>query len=150
MKKIFVLAMVIALILTACGQVKTNIPNTKDAKAAQAIIENWISANKANDVDKLMSLYADNIVWMDYGLNDGPFNKADLDVMNRMSTGEIKSKLESYLLTPDGRFAVAQLNLSMKATSTGKWVSTPAVAVLEFKDGKIVNETWYYDGELYR
>jgi ketosteroid isomerase-like protein len=62
----------------------------------------------------------------------------------------LNQNFESYLLTPDGRFAVAQSNLSMKATSTGKWVSTPAAAVLELKDGKIVNETWYYDGELYR
>lgn len=151
MRKISVITIIFAILLSACGQVKTSVPNTPQAKASQAILEEYISTNAAHDPDKLLSLYADDVVWMDYGMNDGPWDKADLDyyIGSGLSQDEIKVQFESYVMTPDGRFAAAQVRLSMKAASTGKWVTVPSSVVLEFKDGKIISETWYYDGNAY-
>ena len=149
MKKIVLITLVFASLLTACGQAKAIVP-TKEQKASQAILEQYFSSDKAGDIDKHMSLYADNIVWMDYGLNDGPYDKKGLDAMRRMSTSGVKEKGQSYFITPDGRFAVIQMELTMQSTFSSKWVTAPATGVLEFKDGKIVNESWYYDGEVYR
>lgn len=141
---------VFALLLSSCSQVTTTIPNTKEAKQAQIIMEQYLSANRSANIDQVMSLYADNVVWMDHGMDTGPFNKADLDALNRMSVKEVKENALSYLLTPDGRFAVLQTNLTMPNVTGNKTVTTLAIGVLEFKDGKIINETWYYDGEVYK
>jgi ketosteroid isomerase-like protein len=75
------------LTFSACGQgtaqVIAIVPNFKAAGATQAILEAYFSAYQFHDVDKMMSFYADNVVWMDYGMNDGPYGKSDVDSMNR-------------------------------------------------------------------
>jgi ketosteroid isomerase-like protein len=151
MKKVFILALIVAIILSACGSVKANVPSTSDAKLTQAILEKYISAYQTFDSDKLMSFYADNITWMDYGCKDGPYDKANLDLLVHQWLGqrEIKVKFESYLLTADSSFAVVQGDLTMKNITTHKWISTQAIVILELISGKIVNESWYYNCYIY-
>jgi ketosteroid isomerase-like protein len=151
MKKILAFALVITVFLSACGHIKADVADTPEAKATQVLVQQYIKANMMYDADLLMSLYADNVVWMDYGLYDGPFNKATIDFYTRESFGrkDMKAKMKSYIVTEDGRFAVLQTTFSMQAASNNKWASTPAIAILEFKDGKIANETWYYNRAVF-
>jgi ketosteroid isomerase-like protein len=147
MKKILALIIMVPLVLSACHQVKADVPDNEVAKATQAIVEQWIAGNEASDADALLSLYSDDIVWMDYGYNDGPYHKAVLTgaVHEWLDVKMLKVEVKSYIITWDGHFAVIQAIYSEKDGMTGKWVSTSAVAILEFKDGKIIKETWYYN-----
>jgi len=153
MKKLCILSVVIIILLSACtkGAVKSDVPDTTAAKATQAIVQQYIAANQDQDADLLISLYSDELVWMDYGLNDGPSGKGNISfaIREAMGTGYYEVQFKSYLVTPDGRFAVLQGTYSQAAKSTGKWIYVPAYVVLEFKDSLIVTETWYYDGSVF-
>jgi len=98
-----------------------------------------------------LSLYSDDITWMDYGYNDGPYHKVVLigAVHEWFASEALKVEVKSYIVTLDGRFAVVNAIYSEKNGLTGKWNSTQAVAILEFKDGKIVKETWYYNTSVF-
>ena len=150
MNKAISVTMFLALLLTACGQVKADVPDTTDAKATQIIVEEYILANNTHDDARQLSLFADDYTFVDNGLNE-TLTKGELEYYIKESQGEevIRSKFESYLVTSDGHFAVLETTLSMKAFSTGKWVRTHATAILKIQDGKIVNETWYYNGTVF-
>ena len=49
------------------------------------------------------------------------------------------------MMTSDGRFAVLNVEYSEISPLSGDWVAAPCVVVLEFEDGQIINETWYYN-----
>jgi len=138
----------LVFVLAGCGQVKADVPDTPEALATQALVEKYITATLNKDADNLMALYADDVFWMDYGGNWGPVTKGNLDHAMRYWDSEQDSniKFETYMITPDGRFAVINDIESGVATLSGKKVSTPRVGILEFKDGKIISETWYYNG----
>jgi ketosteroid isomerase-like protein len=137
------------LFLSACGTkgMKTDVPDNPEGKATQTIVEQYITAYKGNDAASLISLYSDDLVWMDYGFNDGPYGKSGIsvDIRQGMNTKYYTVKIDSYVVTVDGRFAVLQGKYSQPNKSTGKWTSVPGYAVLEFKDGKIIAESWYYN-----
>jgi ketosteroid isomerase-like protein len=141
----------IALLLTSCQQVEADVPDNPEAHATQSLVEKFIETNINYDAEGLMSLYADDLFWMDYGGNDGPLNKGNLDyaVHETMSSEDYEIEFESYIVTPDGRFAVLQAFYSQLAALSGKMATVPAVAVLEFEDGKIISEIWYYNGDTF-
>jgi ketosteroid isomerase-like protein len=154
MKRKWFLLIVFLLVLTACGQtrVKVDIPDTIEAKATQVIVEKFINANKDYDADLLISLFHNDYVSMDYGMNVGPWTKGNISFYIKEAMADpdsFKVRIDTYTITPDGRFAVLQGAYSQAAKSTGKWATAPAYAVLEFKDGKIIAETWYYNGEVF-
>jgi len=149
MKKLRFATIFVTLLLTACakGGVKMDVPENPEGKATQAIVEQYITAYKNNDADLLTSLYSDKLVWMDYGFNDGPYGKSGIstDIRQGMSTKYYTVNIDSYIVTIDGRFAVLQGEYEQPNKSTAKWTSVPGYAVLEFRDGKIISETWYYN-----
>ena len=151
MKKTLVYGIMFALALSACRGIKVDVPDNDAAKATQAVVEEWMAAYQAYDSEGLLSLYAENITWMDYGYNDGPYQKVVLKgaVHEWFASEALKVEVKSFLVTLDGHFAVVNAIYSEKNGLTGKWNSTQAVAILEFKDGKIVNETWYYNTSVF-
>jgi ABC-type Fe3+-hydroxamate transport system substrate-binding protein len=154
MKRLFLFSILFILLLTTCGQLKgkADVPGTTEAKATQVIVDQYIKANETYNADLLISLLHDDYTFMDYGLGDGPWGKDDISFYIQESMAEPDSfqvKIDTYVITPDGRFAVLQGTYSQAATLTGKRETAPAYAVLEFKDGKIVAETWYYNGEVF-
>ncbi len=48
-------------------------------------------------------------------------------------------------MTSDGKYAVVEGVFSEISALTGKWVEAPFVLVLEFKNGLITSEEWYYN-----
>jgi ketosteroid isomerase-like protein len=155
MKKVIII-MLVVMFLSACGSTsrgttKADVPDNAEAQATKSIVEKFISAYKSYDAEGLMSLYSDELIWMDYGLNDGPFDKDIYNflVKSSMSSKDLKVEIESYIVTPDGRFAVLDTLFSMAAPPSGEWASVRAYAVLEILSDKIVAETWYYNGSIY-
>ena len=151
MKRVVVFAVVVTMFLSACGQIKADVPDDPDAKATQLLVEEYIATNLNYDADGLMALYGDDLFWMDYGGNDGPLTRENLDyfVHETMAARDFEYKFSSYTITPGGRFAVIQTDYSQAAASLDKKVWAMCIAVLEFKDGKIISETWYYDGSVF-
>ena len=138
---------VIAILLAACGQIKVDLPDTVEAQAAQVLVEAYITTNVEYDAEGLLALYADDIFWMDYGGDDGPLAKGDLNyiVPGIMAAEEFEIEFFSYLVTSDGKYAVVEGNYSEISALTGKWVEAPFVLVLEIRDNLIVREEWYYN-----
>ena len=123
------------MLLTTCGTsgVKTDVPDNPEGKATQSIVEQYITAYKNNDAASLTSLYSDGLVWMDYGFNDGPSGKSGVSatIHEGLSTKYYTVRIDSYIVTIDGRFAVLQGEYSQPNKSTGKWTSVPGYVVLE-------------------
>lgn len=147
MKKTWVLLVFSVLLLSACSWLKSDVPDTAPAKATQVIVEKFIAANSKYDPDTLVSLYSPDILWMDNGDMYGPlhFDQLEWMIRNDYSPDQMTLSFRSYLVSFDGRYSVVEGTFSTKNKTTGKWVSMPAVAVMEFKDGKIYRETWYYN-----
>lgn len=153
MKKYLCVTILVIFLLTACAQggIKAHVPDTSEGLATQIIVEQFITAYKSDDADLLISLFHEDYSFMDYGLGDGPVGKGPISyaIKEAMSTHYYEVDFNSYLVTPEGRFAVTQGSYAQAAKSTGKWITVPAYAVLEFKDCKVLAETWYYDGSVF-
>jgi hypothetical protein len=137
----------------ACSQTDeaANVADNPESLASQAIVEQYIEANEEYDIALYSSLLHDEIVFMDYGLGDGPFGKTILSAFAREAMAEpdtYKTKFGDYTITSDGRFAVIEATYSEPTRDGGKWVNAPGYVVLEIKDGKIVAETWYFNGDV--
>ena len=144
---IIALIVLMSLFLAACGGIKTDVPDTPEAQATQELVEKYITTNVEYDAEGLLALYADDIFWMDYGGDDGPLDKGDLEMLvpGIMAAEEFTIEFSSYLVTSDGRFAVVEGVYSEISPLTGKWVEAPFVLVLEIRDNLIVREEWYYN-----
>ncbi|MCL4875123.1 MAG: nuclear transport factor 2 family protein [Anaerolineae bacterium] len=158
MKRLSLLAIFFVFTLSACGGVKTTSPNSPDAqasqftvpdnpnaKASQAIVENWIVAYQTSEAEALLSLWSDDITWS--ACTNSPcaaYYLADLKhyVPRDFKNPEFKVEIQSYLITTSGKYAIVQALYA--DPMVGLRTPTPAVAILEFKDGKISKETWYW------
>src|SRR4030042_4215221 len=147
--KTFLFAFVLfTLFLSACNpsNVNAEVPNPSEAKAAQAMVDQFSKAYSTYDADLLISLLHDDYIFMDYGLGDGPITKGNIIYFIKEAMADPESsgfQVDSYIITPDGRFAVLNGPFALKSKSTGKLVETPSYSVLEFRDGMIIAETWY-------
>jgi hypothetical protein len=167
MKKMSLFIMLFALMLSACAGVKATAPNTPeaqvsqptmenkeveatvpdtpDAKAAQAVVEKWIAAYQTSDADALLSIWSDDIAWT--ACADSPcasYHLGELKyyVPRDFKNPKFKVEVQSYLITTSGDFAIVQTLYT--DPRVGLQTPTPAVAILEFEDGKILNEKWYW------
>jgi ketosteroid isomerase-like protein len=146
MKKLFLVILLFTLTLSACGGVKSSVPNDPYAKESQAIVEKWIAAFHNLDAQALLSLYSNDVTFWDCGLNINcdVGRLVDLQGVVPLAFKEqgFNVEAQSYMVTGFGRFAVLQVMYA--DPMGGQKTSTPATVILEFKDGKILNETWYY------
>ncbi len=112
--------------------------------STESILQEWIAAYASqNDPDKFISLFSEDAEWVDWGepmfKDSGPWTIRDMEEVIRSSAHTFAVEVTSYFISPDGRFAAVEGNL----TDHGKTV--PAAAILEFKDGKIHKESWYHE-----
>jgi hypothetical protein len=144
MKKLFLVTLLFALTLSACGGGKAMVPNDPYAKETQVIAEKWIAAFHNRDGAALLSLYSNDLTWRDCGFNVNCDVERLVDLQGlypgTLKDNSLKVEAQSYMVTNFGRFAVLQVMFE----DSGWTTSTPATVILEIKDGKILNETWYY------
>ena len=146
MKKLFLLTFVLVFVLTGCGGVMARVPDDPYAKESQAIVQKWIAAYHDLDAEALLSLYSNDVTWRDCGLNINCDVERLVDLQGVVPPSfkekGFKVEAQSYMVTEFGRFAV--LHVMYAEPEGGPTTSTPTTVILEFKDGKILNETWYY------
>ncbi len=146
MKKLFLLALVLVFVLSACGGVKATVGDDAYARQTQAIVEKWITAHQNRDANALVLLYSP-----DYTLRDCSLMPCDVETtlanMKEGSAGyfddpNFKMNVKSYFVTAFGQYAIIQLTYENKTEHI--MTPTPLTIILEIKNGLILNETMYY------
>jgi ketosteroid isomerase-like protein len=146
MKRSCVLLILAGLILVACAGLGTNSAAAQVSEA-QALATKYKTAYETKDADMYLSLFNDDSVFTDYGMKDGPISMSSLksDVYDVFKEEAFSFKVKSHFVSSDGQYASVRGDFSYHG-NTGSIVTVPATTILEFKSGKIVSETWYYDG----
>jgi hypothetical protein len=111
MNRVIYSLIIITMLISACGQImgKADVPDTTEAKATQIIVEQYINAIKTTNADLKVSLLHDDFIFLDHGLDDGPWAKDDFSyyVHEEMANPDSsKTRIDKYIVTPDGRFVV--------------------------------------------
>lgn len=138
MKRLVLFVALLLLMLSACG-------GGKQVSDAEDMMQDWKVALESLDLEKTMSVYADDIVWDDAAANDHLTNKSDVMGMYRWfyALTDVKMNVTSSFVSGDGKWASAEWMWS--GTEGARDYSIQGVSVLEIRDGKIVRETIYYN-----
>jgi len=159
------LVAVAALALGACGGSSTtsstaaSVSTTpSDASAAaqvarteavvKALTTTWNTAWSANrSRDALSSFFADDVMYYDATIV-GVFTKSDLDAMVQDPTWwkSFQLHLDSFFVSPDGRFAATLGRIALRDDS-GHLPWQPGASVMAFANDKVVWNYDYYGGE---
>jgi len=145
MKPFFAVVVAAACLLAGCGQ-----PG-ESAAQTEALVREWVSAYEAKDADRFIALYADDIYYADWAI--GAFIEGkdgwSSGVRSTFPEAAFAFKATSSFVSADGRFATVEGSYSDN-DNEGRVVTVPMASVLEFRDGKIVKETDYYDAGAFR
>ncbi len=158
MKKLILVTLYLTLILSACSGAKSTLPGVKPtdvkvkatvanddgARATQAIVEKWVSALQNRDANLFLSLYSDNVTWKMCSAKCSAFKLFDLKIYvpSDFSRPTVQMNNLSYTVLNNGVYAIVQ-GVYQDIGGDAK-EPTPLTDILEFEDGKIINETWYY------
>jgi ketosteroid isomerase-like protein len=121
---------------------------------AESIAQQYASAFEERDVDKYFLLHSDDALYVDNGIGyDSKPAKVRLYVQELQAlfryVDSFQVKMTSHFISTDGRFVVLQGTYSDWGKS-GFPTTVPIVIVVEIREGKIVQETAYYDGSPFR
>jgi outer membrane lipoprotein-sorting protein len=154
MKKFVLLVLVVMISLTSisCKQQETSESETqKRVSEALSLAQQYKSAYETKSAEKYLALFSDDGEYTDYGYPG--FGTWDIkllkgEVYETFAEKEFEMKFSSLFVSSDGQFAT--LEGIFTYIGKDKTVSSvPIVAILEFKDGKIIHETLYYDGRKF-
>jgi ketosteroid isomerase-like protein len=121
-----------------------------EVAAAEAIVRAYVSAYEAKDAHAYLSLFSAEGDFLDYGVQIHAKVKAlKKELSNAFARETFQFRVHSFFISADGHFAALQATYADRSRS-GEPVSVPTLAVLEFLEGKIVKETLYYDGSLFK
>jgi ketosteroid isomerase-like protein len=147
-------------LLTSCTKpstIPTEYPQpttTADITVVKNLAQAFISAYGSEQAGDLLALYSYEAIFMD---NSTPYRSDWLYdlvrnssnyVINLFENTSFGMKLDSYVVSRDGRFVV----LTGTYTNIGKdgnLSSVPITIILEVKDGEIIREDQYYDNSSY-
>jgi len=149
---LLVLVVMISMTLVSCKQQGTSESETqKRVSEVLSIAQQYKSAYETKSAEKYLALFSDDGEYTDYGFPG--FGTWDIrflkdEVYETFAEKEFEMKFNSLFVSSDGQFAT----LEGIFTYIGKdktISSVPVVAILEFKEGKIIHETLYYDGRKF-
>jgi steroid delta-isomerase-like uncharacterized protein len=138
MRRLLCLSALIMVITSACGG-RTQPADT------QAVVSEYMATSESGDVEKLMALYADDVVWEDPAFGDHFTSSAQVrSMLEGMSLlPDLKNEMTSSFVSADGQWAAVEWTWSgSKGDAT---YSIRGASILEIRGGKITRETIYYD-----
>jgi ketosteroid isomerase-like protein len=139
--------MILVLSLASCNT--QSAPELSESpEETRKVVQSWMNAHQSLDADKLMSCYAEDVVYLNVVIKD--FGTVTYDGLNKSIRKDFQKdgfrmELVSSFISPDGKFAAIQ-GTYYDLNSAGRQISMPIAIVLEFRDGEIVKETDYFDG----
>jgi len=138
----------LSLVLSGCSR------QGEQAGNADQLSREISAAFASHDIEKILSLYTDDVVYEDVVVGKTNHGKDELRAFMKDFIGgapDIKMELKSIIVSGD-RFCMEGV---FSGTQTGNWADYPAtgksfsirgVSVGELRDGKIKHNTDYYDG----
>jgi len=123
-------------------------PDVK-SKSEAAIAEQWIAGWNSHRPDKMLPLFADDILYEDVAFGEVSHGKAEVSKF-AASEFEAVPDLELKLLRADIHGGHGTIEWSFSGTDkdiykTGKKFSVRGVSVIDVRDGKIVRNLDFYD-----
>ncbi len=158
MKKLILVNLYLALLLSACGGLKATstevkptetkvmatVANDDGARATQAIVDQWLDAIQKRDAKLFLSFYSDSINWTMCSLKCSSLGIDTLKtyVPRDFSRASVQMNILSYTVLNNGVFAIVQG--VYQDTGGDAKEPTPLTIILEFSNGMIITETWYF------
>jgi hypothetical protein len=116
--------------------------------ATEDIVDEYIAASEALDLERTLALYGDSIIWEDPGYGDeGDYftSMAEVEAMYGWlySLPDVQIDVTNSFISDDGRRAAVEWVWS--GSNGDENYAIRGVSVLEIQDSKIVHEVIYYD-----
>jgi ketosteroid isomerase-like protein len=115
---------------------------------AESLVNQYVSAYETKNADLYLSLFSEDGVYVDYGINLEPTPLVYLreDVYSTFADTHFQFEITSYFVSADGRFAAIEGIYTDWPRGANQTASVPCLAILEIRDGRIVKESFYYNG----
>jgi steroid delta-isomerase-like uncharacterized protein len=130
-----------------------------DNQALEHVLEQWAAAWSSNDVEKLLPLFADNVVYEDVtfgAVNHGRKELHDFAKATFEAFADLKFELKSRVIAADGKSGAMewvwrgrQIKDLPELPATNKPFEVRGASVVEFADGKISRNSDYWDLATY-
>lgn len=122
--------------------------STESAEETGKLVQGWMDAYLAMDVDKFMSYYDVDVTYLNVVIKD--FGTVTFDGLSKSIRTDLLEEdsgweFLSYFVASDGTFVAIQATYH-ELNHSGKQVSIPITIVLEIRNGKIIRQTDYFDG----
>lgn len=149
----------IVLFAVACSQVQptrvvTPVPVTPTASPvsiAETLAKQYLTAYETKNADLYYSLFSSDALYMDYGVNFGPFRVMDIkdETYSGFASKYFEYKIISSFVSADGRHVALEGTYTDRVRGGNNTASVRCLSILEIRDGKIVKESLYYNGAAF-
>ena len=130
-----------------------------DNQALERVLDQWATAWSSNDSERLLPLFADNIVYEDVtfgAVNQGKTALRDFATATFGAFADLKFELKSRMVAADGKSGAMEWVWRGRQTkdfpglpATNKPFEVRGATVVEFNDGKISHNSDYWDLATY-
>lgn len=123
--------------------------NGGEPTTAEAVVNEFIAATEALDLERTLALYGDEVIWEDPGYGEGPgdyfTSMAEVEAMYNWlySLPDVEIDDTSYFVSADEGHAAVEWVWS--GAKGDEHYAIRGVSILEIENGKIVHEIIYYD-----
>ena len=148
-RKKLVLATILALTLGP------SVALGADVQALEHVLEQWAAAWSSNDVEKVLPLFTDNVVYEDVtfgAVNNGKKALRDFATTTFAAFQDLKVELKSGIVASDGKSGAMEWTWRGRQTkdfpglpATNKAFEVRGVTIVEFVDGQISRNSDYWD-----
>jgi steroid delta-isomerase-like uncharacterized protein len=139
--------------------VSNSAAHAADTQRLENVLEQWAAAWSSNDVEKLLPLFADNVVYEDVtfgAVNHGQKELHDFAKGTFDAFADLKFELKSRVIGADGKSGAMEWvwrGRQVKDLPGLPATDTPfevrGASVVEFSDGKISRDSDYWDLATY-
>ena len=130
-----------------------------ETQALERLLEQWGAAWSSSNVEKLLALFTDDVVYEDVTLgavNHGRDALRDFATAVFAAFDDLKFELKSRVVASDGKSGVMEWTCRGRQTkdlpglpATNKPFEVRGATVVEFADGKISRDSDYWDLATY-
>lgn len=130
-----------------------------DTQALEHVLDQWAAAWSSSDVEKLLPLFTDNVVYEDVtfgAVNNGSKALRDFATAAFGAFPDMKFDLKSRVVAADGKWGAMEWIWRGRQTkdfpglpATNKPFEIRGATVVEFTDGKISRNSDYWDLATY-
>ena len=131
-----------------------------DNQALERVLDQWAIAWSSSDAEKLLPLFADNVVYEDVTLgavNQGKTALRDFATATFGAFADLKFELKSRMVAADGKSGAMEWVWRGRQTkdfpglpATNKPFEVRGATVVQFNDGKISRISDYWDLATYK